>query len=103
MEDGRDYVNLYEASFIVGLRKYLVQQGYATTQVTIVTMYSGQMDKIKEMLLNDEPPSKGIRVTTVENIREVENDIVLVSFVRSNTEKATGMLQSVNGVGFMLL
>lgn len=102
MEDGRDYVNLHEASFIVGLRKYLVQQGYATTQVTIVTMYSGQMKKIKEMLLNDEPSLKGIRVTTVDNFHGEENDIILVSFVRSNAEKAIEMLKKTNGANLML-
>ena len=39
--------NDYEAKYLVNLCKYLLQQGYKTNQITILTFYLGQTLRIK--------------------------------------------------------
>lgn len=99
--DGTSYMNLHEASFTVALSKYFIQQGYATTKVTILTTYKTQLKKIKQ-LLNAEPLLEGIHATTVDNFQGEENDIILVSFVRSNADQIIGFLRTSNRVNVAL-
>lgn len=96
-KDSCSRMNLHEASFIVALCKYLIQQGYETTQVTILAMYKAQLMKIKE-LLNGEPLLEQIRAATVDDYQGEENEIILVSFVRSNNEKIIGFLKTANRI-----
>lgn len=97
MKDSQSMLNLHEASFIVALCKYLIQQGYETSQVTILAMYKAQSNKIKE-LLKGEPLLEGICATTVDNFQGEENEIILVSFVRSNEKGNIGFLKTANRI-----
>lgn len=96
-KDSLSKFNLHEASFIVALCKYLIQQGYETTQVTILAMYKAQLKKIEE-LLGAEPILDSVHATTVDNFQGEENEIILVSFVRSNDEKNIGFLKTANRI-----
>lgn len=95
--DDRSRMNLHEATFIVALSKYLIQQGYETTQVTILAMYRAQLMKINELLKQD-PIVKEVHATTVDNFQGEENEIILVSFVRSNKQKVIGFLKTANRI-----
>ena len=78
----QSYSNPHEASFLVALCRYLLLQGYKREQITILTMYTGQLLELKNRM----PRSKfeGIKVCVVDNFQGEENDIILLSLVRSS-------------------
>ena len=90
--------NDYEANYIVKLCEYIIKQGYKGNQITILTFYVGQvmaiMSYIKKSFLKD----KNIKVSSVDNYQGEENDIILLSLVRSNKEKIIGFLKNFNRV-----
>ena len=96
-DESHSHTNEHEATFVVALCRYLLQQGYSTGQITILTTYTGQMFAIRDYLKqqNDEEV-KGVRLTTVDNFQGEENDIILLSLVRSNKNKKVGFIKIVN-------
>ena len=92
--------NDYEAKYLVRLCKYLLQQGYKSNQITILTFYLGQVLRIKKFLKENisEEKSKEIRVSSVDNYQGEECDIILLSLVRSNKENKIGFLKTFNRV-----
>ena len=96
MEDTQSHFNLYEVRFIVALCYYLLQQGYNSSQITILTAYTGQLLHFKQMM--DRTKFDGVRVASVDNFQGEENDIILLSFVRSNSEGRIGFLGIANRV-----
>ncbi|XP_054723705.1 NFX1-type zinc finger-containing protein 1-like [Uloborus diversus] len=92
----KSHANKHEAKFILALATYLIKQGYQSTQITILTTYSGQLFLLKELrkdkLLTD------VRITIVDNYQGEENDIILISFVRSNIHGGVGFLKISNRV-----
>ena len=111
MEDScnksHSHVNEHEAKFLVALCRHLMQQGYKADQITLLTTYTGQMyairdclqeeDAIKEPLKPENDSSfRGVRVTTVDNFQGEENDIILLSLVRSNKDEKVGFIKIVN-------
>lgn len=96
VEDGKSRCNRHEAEFLTKLCKYLVLQGYTPSQVTVLTTYSGQMFLLKRLMKQEE--LSGVRVTVVDNFQGEENDIILLSFVRSNIEGKVGFLKIENRV-----
>ena len=101
------HVNEHEAKFLVALCRHLMQQGYRADQITLLTTYTGQMyairdclqeeDVIKEPLEPENDSSVGcVRVTTVDNFQGEENDIILLSLVRSNKDEKVGFIKIVN-------
>ena len=111
MEDScnqsHSHVNEHEAKFLVALCRHLMQQGYKADQITLLTTYTGQMyairdclqeeDAIKEPLKPENDSSfRDVRVTTVDNFQGEENDIILLSLVRSNKDEKVGFIKIVN-------
>ena len=101
------HVNEHEVKFLVALCRYLLQQGYKADQITLMTTYARQMyairdclqeeDAIRESLRAENDPSVGgVRVTTVDNFQGEENDIILLSLVRSNKDEKVGFIKIVN-------
>ncbi|KAJ8042122.1 NFX1-type zinc finger-containing protein 1 [Holothuria leucospilota] len=90
--DSRSRSNLHEATFLSALCKYLLQQGYNTDQITILTAYMGQVRYLKQMIGRD------VRICPIDNFQGEENDIILFSFVRSNEEGNIGFLKVSNRV-----
>ena len=83
-------MNRHEAKYISRLCSYLLQQGYEPEQITVLTPYSGQMFLIrKEMPRNK---FSGVRICVLDNYQGEENDIILLSLVRSNREGKLGFL-----------
>ena len=83
-------LNQHEAEYIVSLCWYLLLQGYSPSQITVLTLYTGQLLLLKNMM----PKRKfeGVRVTAVDNYQGEENDIVLLSLVRSNDDDKIGFV-----------
>lgn len=101
MQETRSHLNKYEAEFIVELCRYVVLQGYETSQVTILTTYSGQLHQIRQLMRGQQLLS-GVRATVVDNYQGEECDIILLSFVRSNEEGNIGFLKDSHRVNVAL-
>ena len=92
----QSYSNHHEAEFLVALCEYLLLQGYERKQITILTMYTGQL-----LLLQEKMPRRafeGVKVCAVDNFQGEENDIILLSLVRSNSEGRIGFLGESNRI-----
>lgn len=95
-EDNYTKSNLYEATFIVKLCN-LIQQGYDASQITVLTRYNGQLLLMKK-LAKAYQAIKTVRFTVVDSYQGEENDIILISFVRSNDDGNIGFLKVTNRV-----
>eukprot|EP00057_Strongylocentrotus_purpuratus_P016845 XP_011671319.1 PREDICTED: NFX1-type zinc finger-containing protein 1 [Strongylocentrotus purpuratus] len=84
------------AKFLVGLCRYFLQQGYHPAQITILTTYSGQLYAFKRLMKKSD--FEGVRVATVDNFQGEENDIILLSLVRSNKQGSVGFLKIDNRI-----
>lgn len=100
-QETRSHMNSHEASFIVELCRYIILQGYDQSQVTILTTYSGQLQLIRQ-LMRTHNLLNGVRAAVVDNYQGEENDIILLSFVRSNDEANIGFLKTSNRVNVAL-
>ena len=96
-DDTHSHVNLHEAQFLVALCRYLLQQGYSSNQITLLTTYTGQMFAIRDCLQEDKSEAlEHVRLTTVDNFQGEESDIVLLSLVRSNKDEKVGFIKVEN-------
>ena len=94
--DLKSYANVHEATFIACCSKYLLQQEYNADQITIVTPYSSQVNEIKYQLEQKEVAD--VHVTTIDNYQGEENEIILLSLVRSNKKKIPGFVRDENRI-----
>ncbi|CAF4022002.1 unnamed protein product [Adineta steineri] len=94
VDDGSSKRNEFEARYIVELAKYFIKQGYQPNQITILVMYLGQRQCIAKLM----GFLKGLRIMVVDNYQGEENDIILLSLVRSNAEKSIGFLKIHNRI-----
>ena len=88
--------NIHEAKFMKALCLYFLQQGYKANQITVLTGYSGQLMKLKSVMPNH--IFEGVKVTSVDNFQGEENDIILLSLVRSNEKSSIGFLKIENRI-----
>ncbi|KAM4691833.1 NFX1-type zinc finger-containing protein 1 [Rhinophrynus dorsalis] len=96
IQDGRSHQNKHEAQFIVELCKYFLCQEYKPSQITILTTYTGQLFCLRKLM-----PTKtfsGVKVHVVDKYQGEENDIILLSLVRSNKENRVGFLKISNRI-----
>lgn len=92
-------VNPEEATMITNFFYYLVQNGTAVANITILTFYNGQRKLITKMLRNH-PGLQGFRfnIATVDSFQGEENDVVLLSLARNNSDMRIGFLDIENRV-----
>ncbi|KAF2179341.1 P-loop containing nucleoside triphosphate hydrolase protein [Zopfia rhizophila CBS 207.26] len=93
-------LNEKEADMIVGFFDYLCYNGVDSNKITVLTFYNGQRKAILKRLrshpnLNGRAP---FNVVTVDSYQGEENDIVLLSLVRSNKRYKIGFLKVDNRV-----
>ncbi|KAK2705482.1 hypothetical protein QYM36_015764 [Artemia franciscana] len=93
-------INPYEALFALNLARYLLQQGYLPDQITILSSYAAQMDHMKQMRKKypDHDSRRKVRICAVDSFQGEENDIIILSLVRSNMESRIGFLAIENRV-----
>ena len=101
--DSRSHCNAFEAEYAIQLCRYLLLQGYSPSEITILTMYRGQLLELKNhMELKDKGHAvnefEGIRVAAVDDFQGEENDIIILSLVRSNSDDSIGFLSIENRV-----
>ncbi|KAL7787008.1 P-loop containing nucleoside triphosphate hydrolase protein [Trichoderma ceciliae] len=78
--------NEMEAQMIMNFVKYLVASGLNPSQVTVLTYYNAQLDLIKKLLREDAMLARATgnwSVRTVDGFQGEENDVILLSLVRS--------------------
>lgn len=86
--DLKSICNRFEANYLTKLCTYLIKQGYGPDKITVITMYLGQLIELRRELRKIGLAK--VRVSTVDNFQGEENDIVLVSLVRSNQNNRIG-------------
>lgn len=99
--ESKSHCNVYEAHFLVALCRYLLKQEYQPSQITVLTTYSAQMFLLQRLMPKDSE-FQGVTVTVVDNYQGEENDIILLSVVRSNVEENIGFLKIENRVNVAL-
>ena len=93
--EGNSKQNVFEAEYVIALAHFLLKQGYDKSQLTILVMYMGQRALISR-LMKASPHQKilqGVRVNVTDSYQGEENDIILLSLVRSNNLS--------NSIGFL--
>ncbi|XP_047203702.1 NFX1-type zinc finger-containing protein 1 isoform X1 [Girardinichthys multiradiatus] len=96
IKDGRSHQNSHEAKFVVALCRYLLLQEYKPEQITVLTTYTGQLHCLRKLMPATD--FSGVRVHVVDKYQGEENDIILLSLVRSNPQGKVGFLNIPNRV-----
>jgi superfamily II DNA or RNA helicase len=89
--------NLFEAEYIVELCDQLIVKGNDPAQITILTAYAAQAQRIKKLLIHST-----VRVAVLDAYQGEESDIILLSLVRSNTRRDIGFLSNKNRIAVVL-
>ncbi|RYP02907.1 hypothetical protein DL764_005523 [Monosporascus ibericus] len=84
MDEDLSRYNTMEAEMIVGFVSYLLLNGVDVSQVTVLTFYRGQRKKILAEARKLRSPHPFTNVYTVDSYQGEENDIIILSLVRSN-------------------
>ncbi|KAF9916765.1 NFX1-type zinc finger-containing protein 1 [Lobosporangium transversale] len=93
------HVNIHEAGVACRLAIYLLHQGYDPSEITILTMYSSQRNSIMEKLRQSHTmDAERVRVSTVDAFQGEENEVIILSLVRSNSNNSIGFLRASNRV-----
>ena len=95
-DDTRSHSNQHEATFIASLCRYLLDLGYESKQITVLTTYTGQLLLLKRNMSS--LAFDGVKITVVDDYQGEENDIILLSLVRSNKSNSIGFLNIPNRV-----
>mmetsp|Transcript_122692 Transcript_122692/g.308566 ORF Transcript_122692/g.308566 Transcript_122692/m.308566 type:complete len:1646 (-) Transcript_122692:74-5011(-) len=93
--------NTFEANFISALCSHLVVSGYEESQITVLSPYLGQVRTLKAKMRRD-PSIMNVLVTAVDNYQGEENDIIVISLVRSNRNRSMGFLAVENRINVAL-
>ncbi|WEW55997.1 DEAD-like helicase superfamily protein [Emydomyces testavorans] len=90
--------NEREAKMVVGFYLYLHMNGVPAEHITVLTFYNGQRKKILKAL-KEAPMLQGLytKVVTIDSYQGEENEIVLLSLVRSG-ERNIGFLSVENRI-----
>ena len=82
MKDFKNPSNEHEALFLASLCYYLLQQGYSEEKITLLTPYNRQKENLEYHL--GLLQIHGVKTSTIDHYQGEENDIVLLSLVRSS-------------------
>ncbi|KAK3888095.1 hypothetical protein Pcinc_007833 [Petrolisthes cinctipes] len=96
-DDNSSHENLHEAELVIGLCRHLMLQGYSPDEVTILTPYSGQFFLLRK-LQQQQDVCTDVKICVVDNFQGEENNIILLSLVRSNVDGKIGFLSTENRV-----
>lgn len=90
-------MNINEATMIVSFADYLILNGALPEKITILTFYAGQKAEIyRQIRKNINLAHTRLKVATVDGYQGEENEIILLSLVRSNDFGSIGFLSVFN-------
>lgn len=98
-DDSMSRYNVTEAMMIAKFANYLILNGVDPAKITVLTFYNGQRKRIISELKQLPDVARYGRfqnVYTVDSYQGEENDIILLSLVRSNAELSVGFLENKN-------
>lgn len=90
--EARSRVNGHEASFLAALAAWLVACGHLAESITVLTPYCGQLLALRNAFAQRGPMLGGCVLRSVDQYQGEENELVLLSLVRSNAEGSIGFL-----------
>lgn len=91
--------NQNEALMVATFFVYLVLAGVDPSHITVLTFYNGQRKKILKLLKsNRHLQGRHLKVCTVDSYQGEENEIVVLSLVRSSEQNGIGFLKVENRV-----
>ncbi len=79
--------NPLEAEIVRDLVGGLISMGLGKDEIGVITPYDDQVDLLKDLLPD------GIKTSTVDAFQGKEKEVIIISFVRSNTEGELGFLE----------
>jgi helicase required for RNAi-mediated heterochromatin assembly 1 len=86
-------MNQMEADMVVGFFDHLVHNGITEKQITVLTFYNGQRKLLlRKLRQHRNLGNRTFKVVTVDSYQGEENDVVILSLVRSNDEGKIGFL-----------
>ena len=88
-------INVKEAELATNLAWFLIRYGYKPSQITILTYYKGQVTELRRVQEKLKKIPMGqvqmdVDIQTVDNFQGQENDIIIISCVRANSQQAAG-------------
>lgn len=89
--------NQFEAKYIVDLCEFLIAKGNDAAQITILTAYAAQAQRIRKILKHS-----AVRVAVLDAYQGEESEIILLSLVRSNSRRDIGFLSTENRIAVVL-
>ncbi len=95
--EGKSHLNPYEVDLSLALARHLIMQGYTPEQITILTTYSGQLLHFFK-IRRSHSAVQSVRISVVDNFQGEENDIIILSLVRSNVDENIGFLRIENRI-----
>ncbi|KAG1657688.1 NFX1-type zinc finger-containing protein 1 [Nymphon striatum] len=100
LDDNPSKINLYETEMVLELARYLILQDYSPDRITILTTYSAQLSHLRASISDSKRFQclSDVKVCVVDNYQGEENDIILLTLVRSNKNKSIGFLKIENRV-----
>ncbi|XP_033104281.1 NFX1-type zinc finger-containing protein 1-like [Anneissia japonica] len=97
----RSRSNQHEAKFIIAFSVFLVQQGCEAEKITMLTPYLGQSNLLWK-LSKSEPLLGHVKIKVLDDYQGEENDIIMLSLVRSNDRRMIGFLKDEKRICVML-
>lgn len=100
-EGGCSYYNAHEAAMALRLAHFLCEQGLEQEKITVLVTYAAQARAIAAHRREHYTLRSvdRIHVTTVDNYQGEENDVIILSTVRNNTQRGNvGFLKTPNRV-----
>ena len=77
----RSCKNAGEAAMIKKLATFIIAEGTRAEKVTIIAAYSAQVKALRDLLRDED--HEGVNVCTIDEFQGDENDVIIVSLVRS--------------------
>ncbi|KAL4486544.1 hypothetical protein ABPG73_003848 [Tetrahymena malaccensis] len=97
IENSNSKKNTYEAMYAIKLAKYIImQKQFKEEEITILSMYLGQCQLIRKLAKQENITQ--IKISSVDNYQGEENEIVILSLVRSNQNNKLGHAKTQNRI-----
>jgi len=95
-QDDYSYYNPTEAQYVVAQVNKAIQHGVSPSDVGVITGYSAQRDHIHSKIRTelDSEVGNDVDVKTIDKFQGGQREVIIVSFVRSNTSNDSGFLES---------
>ena len=111
-QNSHSYYNAREAVLVAGLCNYLLNQDYKPSEITVLAAYARQVNQLNGLIpaaardaedshveeISKYEDEEYVKIRTIDNYQGEENDIIILSLVRSNDMDKLGFLEFENRV-----